>query len=57
MEDRIFIKDYLDQYFDYLEPKEFYRSIFPKGELEAAGDQTTGKYNWIAVELLPALTL
>ena len=53
MEDRIFIKDYLDQYFDYLEPKEFYRSIFPKGELEAAGDQTTGKYNGIAVELLP----
>jgi len=53
MADREFILDYLDQYFDSLEPKEFYRAIFPEGELETAGLQEPGKYNGIAVELLP----
>lgn len=44
---------YLEQYFDEIEPLEFYRSIFPKGELQEKGVQEVGKYNAIAVELLP----
>lgn len=45
--------DYLTQFFDEIEPKEFYRSIFPEGELQGKGDHIPGKYNGIAVELLP----
>lgn len=54
MKDRIFIRDYLDTYFDEIEPWDFYRAIFPAGELEEKGQQMQGKYNAIAVELLPA---
>lgn len=57
MQDRLFIRDYLMQFYDELEPMEFYRAIFPEGELEEAGQKdagTTGKYNVLAVELLPA---
>ncbi len=54
MKDRIFIRDYLDTYFDEVEPWDFYRAIFPEGELEEKGRQMQGKYNAIAVELLPA---
>ena len=53
MQDRVFIREYLDTYFDEVEPKEFYRAIFPEGELEEKGLQVQGKYNAIAVELLP----
>jgi hypothetical protein len=48
-----FISNYLEQYFDEIEPLDFYRSIFPKGELEKQGEQEDGKYNAIAVELQP----
>jgi len=48
-----FINTYLEQYYDELEPMEFYRSIFPKGELETRGIKEKGKYHAIAVELLP----
>lgn len=51
---RAFIADYLERYFDELPPQDFYRSLFPIGELEERGKQETGKYNAIAVELLPA---
>lgn len=44
---------YLEQYFDEVEPLDFYRSIFPKGELGIKGIKEVGKYNAIAVELLP----
>ena len=54
MSDRIFIRDYLRQYLDYIEPKDFYRSIFPEGDLEPKGMHIKGKYNAIAVELLSA---
>lgn len=55
MQDRLFIRDYLIQFYDEIEPKEFYRVIFPEGELEKEGQQgVTGKYNALAVELLPA---
>lgn len=54
MADNIFLVNYLEQYFDELQPMEFYRSIFQEGELAAHSEQKTkGKYNAIAVELLP----
>ena len=48
-----FVEEYLQQYFDELQPLEFYRAIFPAGELAKAGEQESGKYNAIAVELQP----
>lgn len=51
--DRFFIADYLSKFYDEIDPKDFYRCIFPVGELEKAGEQIQGKYNAIAVELLP----
>ena len=54
LKDRLFIRDTLQQWYDELEPMEFYRAIFPEGELEEKGQQITGKYNALAVELLPA---
>ena len=47
------LTQYLETYFDEIEPREFYRNIFPLGELEENGQQIQGKYNAIAVELLP----
>lgn len=48
-----FIKDYMNTYFDEVEPKDFYRAIFPPGELATHEEkETKGKYNAIAVELL-----
>lgn len=51
--DRIFLVEYLEQYFDEIGPLEFYREIFPEGELEKAGEQIEGRYNAVALELLP----
>ena len=48
-----FILDYLQQFFEELQPLEFYREIFPKGELAEKELQQSGKYNAIAVELQP----
>ena len=53
MKDRLFIRDTLQQWYDELEPLEFYRAIFPEGELAEKGQMITGKYNALAVELLP----
>lgn len=50
---REFIAEYLNQFYDEVPPKDFYRAIFPVGELEEHGKQETGRYNAIAVELLP----
>ena len=47
------LTQYLETYFDEIEPREFYRNIFPLGELEEKGQQIQGKYNAIAVELFP----
>jgi hypothetical protein len=47
-----FINDYLELFYDEIEPMDFYRRIFPDGELEEKGCQVDGKYNAIAVELL-----
>ena len=48
-----FIVEYLEQYFDEVEPLDFYRAVFPVGELEEQGTHEKGKYHGIAVELLP----
>ena len=53
MVDHGFITEYLSQFYDEAEPKEFYRAVFPTGELERTGVREKGKYNGIAVELLP----
>lgn len=45
------ITEYLHQYFDELEPKEFYRVIFPEGELDEKGAMTKGKYTGIIIEV------
>lgn len=43
--------DWLQVYFDEVTPYEFYRDIFPAGELEKQGEYITGKYCGIAVEI------
>ena len=43
---------YLYTYYDEIEPKEFYRAIFPKGELQEKGVYEKGKYNAIVVEVM-----
>ena len=43
--------DWLETYFDEVTPYEFYRSIFPAGELEKQGEYQTGKYCGIAIEV------
>lgn len=48
-----FISDYMGQFFEEVTPYEFYRDVFPVGELEERGKQEQGKYNGVAVELLP----
>ena len=40
---------WLEQYFDEEDPKDFYRSIFPSGELEKKGEYKTGEYTGIAL--------
>lgn len=48
-----FISDYMYKFFEEVTPYEFYRDVFPIGELEERGKQEQGKYNGVAVELLP----
>ena len=43
------ITEYLEKHCTEIEPKDFYRLVFPEGELEAEGEYTDGKYNAIAV--------
>lgn len=43
--------EYLETYFDEVTPIEFYRDIFPAGELEKQGEYVKGKYCGIAVEI------
>ena len=53
MSDKKFIAEYLEKYYKEMQPKEFYRNIFPSGELAKHNEKVQGKYNAIAVELLP----
>lgn len=48
-----FILKYLNTFYEEVQPLDFYRAIFPAGELEEKGKLQQGKYNAIAVELLP----
>lgn len=43
--------DWLEIYFDEVTPMEFYRSVFPAGELEKQGEYLKGKYCGIAIEV------
>lgn len=42
---------WLDAHFSEVNPFDFYRTIFPPGELEKKGEYTSGKYNGIIVEV------
>lgn len=46
-------EEYLQQYCDELSPLEFYREVFPEGELQRADESGNWKGNALAVELLP----
>lgn len=43
--------EWLNQYFDEVTPIEFYRCIFPQGELDTKDSFTKGKYTGIAIEV------
>ena len=43
------MEKWLEQYFDEEEPMDFYRSIFPSGELEKKGEYKKGYYTGIAL--------
>ena len=53
MSDNKVIMDYMNHNYTEIQPKAFYRAIFPQGELESKGKHEKGKYNAVAVELLP----
>lgn len=46
-----YLDDYLQQYYDEVDYKTFYRNIFPSGSLQKKGDFEQGKYNGIIVEV------
>ena len=46
-----FIYDYLEQYHDEIEPLEFYRRIFPSGQLAKDDTQPVGIYHGIIIYL------
>lgn len=45
------LTNYLNKYYDEIEPNEFYRYIFPKGELQEKKVYEKYKYNAIAIEV------
>lgn len=47
-------EEYLGKFFEEVSPKEFYRDIFPEGELQEKGVTGDMRYNAIAIEVLPA---
>lgn len=54
MSDTSFIIDFMQQYYTEIQPMEFYRAIFPPGELATHEERNEqGKYTAVAVELLP----
>lgn len=42
---------WLETYYEELEPLEFYRLLFPEGALDREGKKTKGKYNAIAISI------
>lgn len=53
MADNVFIEEFLRDAFPEASPADFYRDIFPIGSLQTKGSESDGKYNAIALELLP----
>lgn len=47
-----YIFNYLSQRFSEISPLEFYREIFPEGELQRKGEMEEGKYNAIAIQFV-----
>ena len=45
------VSEYIEEYFDEIDYKEFYRGIFPVGSFEKKGVYENGKYNGIIVEV------
>lgn len=45
------LSEWLEVYFEEVTPFEFYRTIFPAGELEKEGEKVTGMYCGVAVEI------
>lgn len=45
------ILDYLEKYCEEMTPREFYREIFPEGELDVKDGYTKGKYVGVAVSI------
>lgn len=45
------LTEWLDTYFDELEAEEFYRMLFPAGELDIEGAKTPGKYTGIILQV------
>lgn len=45
------ITEYLDQFYDEVTPKEFYRAIFPESEFQEKGVYQKGRYNGIIVSV------
>ena len=45
------LTEWLDMYFDEIEPRDFYREIFPLGELDEDGAFTKGKYVGVIIEV------
>lgn len=46
--------EWLETYFDEVTPREFYRDIFPLGELDEKGSFTPGKYTGVIIEVTRA---
>ena len=44
-------REWLRRNFDEVKPRDFYRSIFPEGELDQKGKKTKGKYIGIIIEV------
>lgn len=45
------LTEWLQTYFDEIEPMDFYRMIFPKGELDTRDSKTKGKYTAVIMEV------
>lgn len=49
------LTEWLEVFFEEVSPREFYRDIFPSGELEAKGEYIKGKYTGIVVAITDGL--
>lgn len=47
-----YIFNYLSKNFSEVSPMDFYREIFPAGELQKKGEKEEGKYSAIAIQFV-----